>query len=106
MTDQTDGVRLADVLKRLVEECQHPARLIELFYWSAEPDLAEVMREYVGLSPEARAVLYAFLALLKDEPGSVSVKISANGEMTFSSPSAVELARKIVDPAVARSFLH
>lgn len=106
MTDQTDEMRLADVLKRLVEECPHPARLIELCYWSAEPDLAEVMRDYIGLSPEARAVLYAFLALVKDEPGSVTVKIAANGEMTFSSPAAVELVRKIVDPAEARLFLH
>jgi hypothetical protein len=106
MTDQSDETRLTDVLKRLVEECPHPERLIELYYWSAEPDLAEVMRQYVGLSPEVRAAFYAFLTLVRDGPGSVTVKIAANGDMSFSSPAAVELARKIVEPAVPRMILH
>ena len=106
MMNRQDDQTLTGVLKQLVEECQHPARLIELLYWSAEPDLAEVMRHYVGLSPERRAALYAFLLLVKVEPGGATVKIAANGEMTFSSPAVAELARKIVDPRISATFLH
>ena len=105
MTDPTNGDH-RDVLKTLVEKCQYPARLIELFYWSEEPDLVEVMRHYVGLSPELRAALYAFLVLITGEPGSATVKITANGEMTFSSPAVAELARKIVDPDPLPPFPH
>src|ERR1700732_4195031 len=104
MTDQPDQPQV--VLQRIVEECPHPARLIELFYWSAEHELAEVMRQYIGLPADVRAALHAFLMLAKDEPGSVTSRIAANGELTFSSPAAEELARKLGSPAVPRPFLH
>ena len=95
MTEQSEEPRLAGLLKRLVEECPHPARLIELLYWSAEHELAEVMRRYIGLAPDVRAALHDFLMLAKDEPGSVTARIARNGELTLSSPAAAELARKL-----------
>ena len=106
MMDRPDGPPLTGVLKRIVEECPHPARLIELYYWSAEHELAEVMRQYIALTPEVRAALHAFLLLVKDEPGSVTVEIAANGEMTFSAPAAEELAKKIANPGQTPPFLH
>jgi hypothetical protein len=106
MTERNDKAGLNEVLRRLIEKCQHKARLIELVYWSEEPDLAEVMRHYVELSPELRATLFAFLVLVKGEPGAAGVKITANGEMSFSSPAVAELARKIVEPDPLRPFLH
>jgi len=106
MTDRPDERHLAAVLKSLVEECPHPARLIELYYWSTEHDLADVMRQYIALSSEVRAALHAFLMLVKDEPGSVTVQIAPNGELTFSSPAVVELARKIAGLGAPPPFLH
>jgi hypothetical protein len=106
MTDRSDERPLAGVLKRIVEECPHPARLIELYYWSGEHELADVMRQYIALSPEVRAALHAFLMLVKDEPGSVTVEIAANGEMTFSAPVVEELAKKIASPGRPPPFLH
>ena len=87
MTDRSDERPLAGLLKRIVEECPHPARLIELYYWSAEHELADVMRQFIALSPEVRASLHAFLMVVKDDPGSVTVQIAQNGEMTFSAPA-------------------
>lgn len=106
MTDRPDGPPLAGLLKRIVEECPHPARLIELYYWSAEHELADVMRQFIALSPEVRATLHAFLMLVKDEPGSVTVQIAESGEMTFSAPAAVELAKKMASPGAPPPFLH
>jgi hypothetical protein len=106
MTDQPDDEQLAGLLKRIVEQCPHPARLIELYYWSAEHQLAEVMRQYIALSPEVRTALHGFLMLVKDEPGSVTVQIAANGEMTFSAPAVAELAEKIGSPGAPSRFLH
>jgi hypothetical protein len=106
MTDRPDGPPLAGVLKRIVEECPHPARLIELYYWSAEHELADVMRQFIALSPEVRAALHAFLMLVKDDPGSVTVQIAENGEMIFSAPAAVELSKKMANPGAPPPFLH
>jgi hypothetical protein len=106
MTDRSDERPLAGLLKRIVEECPHPARLIELYYWSSEHELADVMRQYIALSPDVRAALHGFLMLVKDAPSSVTVQIAANGEMTFSAPAAEELAKKIAGPGAPPPFLH
>jgi nucleoid-associated protein YgaU len=106
MTDRPHEPPLAGVLKRIVDECPDPARLIELYYWSAEHELADVMRQYIALSPEVREALHAFLMLVKDQPGSVTVQIAANGELTFSAPAAAELARRMAGPSEPSPFLH
>jgi hypothetical protein len=106
MTDQPDEERLAVLLKRIVEQCPHPSRLIELYYWSAEHQLAEVMRQYIALSPEVRTALHGFLMLVKDEPASVTVEIAANGAMTFSAPAIADLAEKIGSQGPPPPFLH
>jgi hypothetical protein len=107
MTDRPDEQQLAGLLRSLVEDCPHPGRLIELYYWSAEHELADVMRQYVALSPDVRAALHAFLMLVKDAPGSVTAQIAANGELTFSAPAAEELAEKIAGGLPkAPAFLH
>ena len=107
MTDQRDEQRLSGVLKSLVEGCQHPERLIELCYWSTEDQLADVMRHFIALPPEVRAAFHAFLLLVKDDPGSVTARIAAaNGELSFSAPKAVELARSLAGAGPPPPFLH
>ena len=90
-----------DLLSRIVAECDDPARLIELFYWSAEPELAEVMRNYIALPEDVRAILHAFLALAAHEPGSVTVRTVRAGEMTLSTPATTKLAERIAHHQVA-----
>jgi len=97
---------LTDLLKRMVADCRHPARLVELYYWSAEPELAEVMRQYVALPEEVRASLHAFLMLAADDPGSVNLRISSDGEMILSSSATEELARKLVRPGIGPPVVH
>jgi hypothetical protein len=43
---------------------------------------------------------------VKDAPGSVSVQIAANGDMTFSAPAAAILAEQIAGPGAPPPFLH
>jgi hypothetical protein len=106
MTDERNEQPLNGVLKRIVEDCPHPARLIELYYWSVENELADVMRHYIALTPEVRAAWHAFLLLVKDAPGSVTVRIAENGELAFSAPAAAELARRMADAGRPPPFLH
>jgi hypothetical protein len=98
--------KLTKLLKRIVAQCRNPARLIELCYWSAEPELAEVMRQYIALPADVRAVLHTFLMLVKDEPDSVNVRIGANGQMILSAPAAVELAGKMADLGAPPPLVH
>ena len=104
--DQPQDRPLNGILKRIVEDCPHPGRLLELYYWSSERELAEVMRQYVALSAEVRAAFHAFLLLVKDAPASVTVRIAPNGELAFSAPAAAELARKMGNAEPPPPFLH
>lgn len=79
------------VLRELVEVCPHPARLLELYYWSAEPELLQTLHRYIGLPEQPREALRAFLTMVADRPDSVRVHVSRNGDLTLSSPVIARL---------------
>ncbi len=83
--------KVRSVLRELVEVCPHPARLLELYYWSAEPELLQTLRRYIDLPEQPREALRAFLTMVADCPESVRVKVSQNGEVTLSSPMIARL---------------
>ena len=83
------------VLRDLVEVCPHPDRLLELYYWSAEPELLETLHRYIGLPDQPREALRAFLTMVADCPDSVSVHVSQNGDVTLSSPVIARLMDKM-----------
>ena len=64
---QADG-RVRAVLRELAETCPDPSKLLELYYWSAEPDLIETLHRFLGLPEEPREVLRAFMAMVADCP--------------------------------------
>ena len=92
------------LLERIVAECADPARWIELYYWSAEPQLAEVMRQYIALSGEARSALHAFLAA--GDPGSITVRISPQGEMIWSFAEPTGLTNEAPMLCIPPSVVH
>lgn len=77
---------LRTVLKRLAATCSEPARLLELCYWSEEPELLAVLRHYVNLPEGARDALRAFLAITADCPETVEVRLTAEGDVRLASP--------------------
>jgi hypothetical protein len=79
------------VLRELVEVCPHPASLLELYYWSAEPELLQTLHRYIGLPEHPREALRAFLTMVADCPESVRVRVSSNGDVTLSSPAIAQL---------------
>lgn len=86
------------VLRELVEVCPHPARLLELCYWSAEPELLETLHGYIGLPEQPREALRAFLTMVADCPDTVRVQVSRNGDVTLSSPVIAQLMNKADEP--------
>ena len=69
----------------MLAECGDSARLLELFYFSREPDVLEIMRAIAALPEEARAALDAFLAVSHD-PAAITAKWDGAGRLTLSSP--------------------
>jgi hypothetical protein len=88
---RTKARELTALLHRLVSVSQSPERLIELYYWSLEPELAEVMRHYITLPNEPRSALRAFLAMTADCAESVRVAVISDGQVTLSSPVVSKL---------------
>ncbi len=83
------------VLRELVDSCPNPARLLELYYWSAEEDLLETLHRYIDLPEQPRDALRAFLTMVSDCPDSVVVSVSQNGDVTLSSPVVARLMNKM-----------
>jgi hypothetical protein len=67
-----------------------PALLIELYYWSREPQLARIIRQLHLLPEEARDGLMAFFTLARGSEHTVSITISTDGVLTLSSPQVSE----------------
>lgn len=60
------------------------SQILELFYWSQEPDALEIARACFVMPPKSRAVLRAFLALARQQ--SISTKVDPSGQLIFFSP--------------------
>jgi len=82
------------VLRQLAGTCRDPARVIELYYWAAEPDLIGILRRYISLPDEPRDALRAFLTMTSDCPETVEVTVSREGNVTFRSPVVANVMRK------------
>ena len=90
--DLNDG-DVKRVLHEVLERSEDPSRLLELYYWTAEPDVAQFVRQFLALSDSARLALAAFIAMTKADPKSVNVTIGPNGEITLSSAAVTEVTR-------------
>ena len=72
-----------------------PAKLLELYYWSQEPGLLEVIRGIAAMREDVRAAIEAFIALAGDAR-STSADLDGRGVLTLASAEAartVALAR-------------
>ena len=73
--------------RRLATTCCNPAHMVELYYWSAEPELIGILRRYITLPDEPRDALRAFLTITADCPETIQVTVSQEGHVTLSSPA-------------------
>ena len=71
----------------MLAECTDSSRLLELFYFSREPDVLEIMRAIAALPEETRASLEAFLFLaMSQDPAAIAARWDGAGRLTLSSP--------------------
>ena len=81
-------------MRRIVATSRSPAHLIELYYWSLEPELIGTVRHIVSLPDEPRDALRAFLTMTADCPETVQVSVSQEGHVTLYSTAVAEIMQE------------
>jgi hypothetical protein len=79
----------ADLLKAVITNSGDPARILELYYWSREPGLLEMIRAIVAMRPSSVAALEAFLAMTPDRH-SIVATLEGTGRLTLDSPQVAQ----------------
>ena len=79
--------------------CVNPATMLELYYWSREPGLADIVRGIATMPEEVRSAIEAFVALARDTR-SVSAELDGRGVLTLASldaARAIALAQHLAE---------
>lgn len=96
--DGSEGVReeadLPAIVRSLVTEFSNPARLLEIYYWSQEPDAVAFMRKVMLMRSQPRAVILSFLAMASD-PKLVGASVDELGQVILSSPQVAEAVGRL-----------
>jgi len=74
---------LPDIVSRIVARCD-PARVMELYYWSEEPGLLEIIRAIAAMPEATREALESFISISGD-PDSVVASWGATGRLSLES---------------------
>ena len=75
------------LIRTLVAGCDKPAETLEVYYWSKEPGLIEIIRAIAMMPEEARAAIEAFAALAHDQ-ATVIARLDSRGVLTLASAQA------------------
>jgi hypothetical protein len=77
--------RSKDILAALVAQDRDPTLMIEMYYWSREPGMLDIIRAIAAMPEESRASVEAFLTM-SHEPASIAADWDGAGRLTLSSP--------------------
>jgi hypothetical protein len=67
------------IIKALFAECRQPARLLELYYWSTEPELLPIIRQLAQMPARSRAALETFVR--NTDPNTVHVEVESDNQV-------------------------
>src|SRR5262249_31359993 len=76
-------------IRTLITEHADPARVLELYYWSQEPALLEIIRGVMALPRVPRETLKTFLALARN-PHLIQVSVDEFGRLMLCSQTATQ----------------
>ena len=79
----TGETRMPQVVSQIVARCDH-ARLMELYYWTQEPALLEIIRAIAGMPESGREALESFFRLGGD-PQTVTATWETDGRLSLES---------------------
>lgn len=93
---RTEGIGFAEtyrnnhvweVIKTLINGGTDSSRLLELYYWSQEPGVIELVRAYLEMSERTRLTVGNFMFTAR--PQSLVATLDASGRLVLSQPDKV-----------------
>ena len=97
---QTKKPTLKEIIECIFEETTDPAHLMELYYWSIDPEVAHMVRYIMRMKPETREVIRAFQMMA--EPGTVRAELNPVGTLLITAPGVA----RVMDVARANHFME
>lgn len=79
---------LDEIVRSLVLETGHPSCLLELYYWSQEPALLDLLRAFAGMQKRQLACLAGFLTTISDRRR-LTVARGEGGDITLTMRSGL-----------------
>ncbi len=74
-----------EVIKTLVNGGTDSSRLLELYYWSQEPGIVELVRAYLEMNERTRLTVGNFM--LSAHPQSIVATLDTQGRLVLSRPN-------------------
>ena len=91
MAEDFENVHMRRVVATIASDCKNPARLLELYYWSKEPNLLPIIRGLASLPDQTRS---RFGAFLRDaDPNAIVAETSGKGEIRLVTRCARKAAK-------------
>lgn len=74
------------ILKSLMSADAEASRLLEMYYWTREPGIVEMIRSYLNLPERAQRQLNDFL--IKNKPQAIATALDQQGRLVLSAGDA------------------
>jgi hypothetical protein len=90
------GPGLEQLVELIMRQLDSPARVIELYYWSREPQLLDIIRSVIAMPEQTREKLEAFLSMAGD-PETIAATLDNAGRLSLTSShvaDALDLMRE------------
>ena len=91
---KSDDELLPQALLYHIATRSNTQHFIELYYWSQEEHLVELMRAFIRLPDETKSALASYLRLRIEKSDHVRITIGDKGELILSSPQVCHELQK------------
>jgi hypothetical protein len=77
--------RSRKILECILADCPDSSSLLEMYYWTREPGMLDLIRAIAAMPEETRSALEAFFTM-SHEPAAIAAKWDTAGRLTLASP--------------------
>jgi hypothetical protein len=96
LNGENHGPSLEALVELIIRQLDSPARVMELYYWSREPQLLDIIRSVIAMPEQTREKLEAFLSMAGD-PETITAALDNSGRLSLTSShvtDALDLMRE------------
>src|SRR5580704_14539201 len=94
------GPSIEKLVELIIRQLDSPARVMELYYWSREPQLLDIIRSVIAMPEQTREKLEAFLSMAGD-PETITATLDNSGRLSLTSSQVTDALDLMRDERVA-----